>query len=500
MVKKFLVQNWLIIIFWLIGLFLRCYRQDQLLGFYYDQGRDALMSTDILSFRHFPAIGPTTGINGLYLGPFWYYLITPGYLLGRGSPAIASLFIAFIESLTIPLIYFLLKTFVSRRSALIAAFLWASSHYLIRSARWFSNPSPLPAFVVGIMILLSFIIFKKRSQLWPWLFLLLGLSFQLEAASAFFFIPIILTISILNFPAIKKTPLKTWILSLATFLFLLIPQFLFEFKNHFPLTKTFIGFLTGKVNSATGQTWAIPNLTFALNRLVSYYHIFFSKIDTNVTRASFFFLIFLAFGLILLLVKRPKNKVFVINFIWLFLPLFLLLFFVGNYGQLYDYYLTGYFPAFIILIGLVLDYYLSFTPLFYLLLIPYLSLNMVHLKNYLIANPDGPTHVSLGNELLAVKYICQKTLGKDYNTDIYVPPIIPYPYQYLFSWLSAKKSCTPAKSNLVPMLFTVYEVDQNNPQNLSSWLQRQQNIGTIVEEKRFGGIVVQQRQRIYEKK
>ena len=214
------------------------------------------------------------------------------------------------------------------------------------------------------------------------------------------------------------------------------------------------------------------------------------------------FLAVFIFGSALLFLFRRHHKIVMINLIWLFLPLFFLLFFVGNYGQLYDYYLTGYFPAFIILIALILDYFLSFSPLFCLLLIPYLSLNMVHLKNYLIANPDGPTHISLGNEMLAVNYVCDRTKNSDYNYDVYVPPVIPHTYDYLFSWLALKGNCTPQQASQVPLLYTLFlfEVDLSNPQNLSAWLQRQQKIGTIVEEKRFGGITVQKRQRIYEKK
>ncbi|HOZ80653.1 MAG TPA: hypothetical protein PK370_00335, partial [Candidatus Woesebacteria bacterium] len=84
MVSKFinlatLKSNLLLIVIWLAALFVRFYRQDQLLGFYYDQGRDAKMAHDIITLTNLPTIGPTTGIQGLYLGPFWYYLITPGY-------------------------------------------------------------------------------------------------------------------------------------------------------------------------------------------------------------------------------------------------------------------------------------------------------------------------------------------------------------------------------------------------------------------------------------
>jgi len=114
-----------------------------LLGFYYDQGRDAKMAADIIHGANFPAIGPTTGISGLYLGPFWYYLITPGYIFSGGNPAVASYFIAILESLTIPLIYILVRKFWRTDTAYLASILWSFSHYLIRSARWFSNPSPI---------------------------------------------------------------------------------------------------------------------------------------------------------------------------------------------------------------------------------------------------------------------------------------------------------------------------------------------------------------------
>jgi len=110
-----------IFIIWALGFFLRTYRQSSLLPFYYDQGRDAKMAADIISLKNFPAIGPTTGISGLFLGPFWYYLITPGYFIASGNPVVASYFIAFLESLTIPLIFFLLKKYWHSDTAYFAA-------------------------------------------------------------------------------------------------------------------------------------------------------------------------------------------------------------------------------------------------------------------------------------------------------------------------------------------------------------------------------------------
>ena len=101
--KKIVKSPEFILVFfiWLVGLFLRVYRQGALLGFYYDQGRDALKVLDILKFRDWPAIGPTTGLAGIYLGPFWFYFLAPLYALGGGNPAVAAIFVGIIDSFSI---------------------------------------------------------------------------------------------------------------------------------------------------------------------------------------------------------------------------------------------------------------------------------------------------------------------------------------------------------------------------------------------------------------
>lgn len=502
MIKKFfgfLKNYWFIILVWAVGLFFRCYRQSELLGFYFDQGRDAKMATEIVSLKNFPAIGPTTGIEGLFLGPFWFYLITPGYFFGHGDPAIASYFICFLESLTIPLIYFLLKKYWSVKSAVIASVFWAFSHYLIRSSRWFSNPSPLPFFVVLIIWFLTKIFKEKQSRYWPVVFLLIGLSLQLEAASAIFFIPIIIVVSFFNFSEIKKIKLKTWFLSAVSFGVLLLPQLAFEIKNNFLITKNFIGFLTGKINSDSGKSWAIPSLDFISKRITDYYNSFFSKLDTNVTWVSLFFLSLFIIGIIFLIIKNIRDKFLQIILCWLFIPLILLLFFVGNYGNLYDYYLTGFFPAFIILFSIAIASFLSYFSIaivFYL----FYTVNIPPLINYISAGTDGPQHITLGNEKQAVLKVCSETKSKDYNVDIYVPPVIIHSYDYLFDWYKREKKCDPQNNFQVSLLYTIYEVDPPHPERLDVWLKRQDSIGKIVREEKFGGIVVQERQRIkYEK-
>lgn len=482
-----------IILFWFLGLFLRCYRQNIHLGFYYDQGRDALIAQDIITGRNLPAIGPSTGIHGLYLGPFWYYLIVPGYLIGRGSPIIASYFIAFIESLTIPLIYFLLRRYWNHSSAVIASFLWALSYYLIRSARWFSNPSPIPFFTIALIWLLAKIIIDKKTNYLPILTFFLGLSLQLEAASAVFFIPSIGLIFLLNRSIFKIIKAKQYLLSALAFLILLIPQFLFDLKNNFLILGNFFKFLSGQTNTLQHQTWTIPNAQFVLDRLWQYYKIFFSKIDTNLTSISLIFLVIFIIGTIILTRTHWSKTFYQIIFIWLFLPLLILLFFSGNYGRLYDYYLTGFFVSFFILFSLIV----TSLPLLPIVIIPlFLHGNISFIYHYLRANPDGQTHITLGNQLQALKYLCQTTHNQSYIVNFYVPAIIPNTYDYLHHWLQSQGQCPPPllqDNSNNSQIFSLYEIDQQHPEKLEKWLDSQNIVAEVKNQKHFGGIVVQRR-------
>lgn len=498
-ITKFVRKNWLILLIWLVGLFLRFYNQNNLLGFYYDQGRDAQMAQDILSATNFPAIGPTTGIQGLLLGPFWFYLITPGYFFAQGDPAIASLFICFLESLTIPLLFILIKKNWNSKAAYLAASIWAFSYYLIKSSRWFSNPSPLPFFVILMIFLLVAIYRDKKTKYWPLVAFILGLTIQLEAASAIFFIPTIGILVLFNFKkTFTETKISTWFKSIVAFCILLLPQVAFEIKNNFIITKSFLGFLTGKVNSDTGKTWALPTIKFLQRRIPEFYHIFFSKLDTNITAFSLFFLVVLLIGIFFLFKKHfRKNYLVQISLLWFIVPLCFLIFFVGNYGVLYDYYLTGFFAAFVILISLIICW--SKNLFFKLLLIVfaiyfYLG-NVPFLKIYLTSGIDGPENIVYGNEIRAVDFICQQTLAKPYNLDIYVPPVIPRAYDYLFDWRIRQNKCTKPALDNVDLIYNLIEVDPPHPERLDSWLQNQNHIGTIESVNQFGGVYVQQRQR-----
>lgn len=476
--------------------FFRLFRVNDLLGFYYDQGRDALRIQDILTLRNLPAIGPETGISGLFLGPFWYYLLAPFYFLGQGNPVLPAGFVSLLEAGTVFLVYWFGKEFYDRQVGLLAAFFWAFSYQLVRLTRWFNNPSPAPFFSVLLLYGLGKFFLRRKEKYLLLVAFSLAVSLQLEIASAVFFLPVIAVLWLIFRVKLRK---KSYFFgAIMIFAAFLVPQLLFEIKNKFLMTRNFFSFTGGEI-STEDRTWAIPQWWMVEGRLSFYFESFLSKLEEHAgVSTKVLTLLWLIFTANLLR-KQKTRSVTLMLVIFLCLPLFCLLFFVGNYGRLYDYQLTGFFPAFILLFAVFVVFFWKiklYRPIFVIIIGWFLLSNLLPLRYTLTANVDGPTHISLGNQLQAIDWIYQDANGKEFNVDVYVPPVIPYAYDYLIPWRGKKVYNQQPVEEQVPLLYTLAEADPPHPERLEAWLKRQKGIGKVIKSQKFGGITIEQRERI----
>jgi len=104
--------------------------------------------------------------------------------------------------------------------------------------------------------------------------------------------------------------------------------------------------------------------------------------------------------------------------------------------------------------------------------------------------------ITLGGQLWAIDWIYNDAQGQEFNVDIYVPPVIPYAYDYLFKWYGRQKYGYEPVEKQVDLLYTLYERDEQHPDLLSSWIKRQDEIGKVIKEDSYGDITVQQRKRL----
>ena len=489
-IKKLFSTNYLLIAILFLASVLRLFRINDLLGFWYDQGRDALVIWDFIHKGKTFLIGPMMGFTGMFRGAWYYWLITPFYFLGRGNPIWPSIFLILTSIIAVYVLYKLGEKIGGRKAGLLAAMTASVSYYIIGASRWLSDPTP----TLLVSVLLVWALFKfldKKVWALPLVGLLVGLSLQFSAATEVFFIPAILVTLYLKRKILPN--FKIIILSILSFFITLIPQGLFELRHPGVLSGALYQFIFHE-KTFTLSFWQIIG-----TRLPFDYNLIYSKFWINgATLFAPFFVVFVA--LIIIGWKRFwSDDKFKIIFILSVAPLIGTLFFIGNLGAIYDYYFTGYYLIWILLFSFV------FTSIsggkigkvvVAIFVAALLIENAIGYKNTYFVSLDDPTATSFNGQLKVIDWIYKDAGNKDFNFDVYVPPVVPYEFDYFFGWYgNSKYGRMPIEKN-IPLLYTVYEVDTYHPERLAAWLDRQKGIGRVLKEQRFGGIVVQERQRI----
>lgn len=489
------------------GFYLRIYRIDDLLGFYYDQGRDALAVWDLWHKFDFPFIGPTTGIAGIFRGPYYYYLIAPFYLLGGGNPVFPSVFLSFTTICAVAMTYYLGYKIHSRITGLIAAVISAFSFNLVIASRWLSNPTPmlmLSMFLVFCMLKIVDSTRREAQIYWPILSFIFGLSlFHFGSSGEAFYLPALIIFAIWQR---KKLPdRKYFLISVITFFVTILPLILFDLKNNFLLSTNIRKFIFG---GGEGGGFGLPSWRHIGDRIEFLYDVFINKIIHGRYQKENVMLFTVFVGFLYTLNKTIKN-----NGVKILLLLFAtgnlgIILFQGNFGNIYDYYLTGYYLIFVLLFSLGLGeiWKNHLGKIFVLYFIYFFLQNSFSFLQYKLSDGvDGPESIALKNQKQAIEWVYRDAASSAYenhhfNVDVYVPPVIPYAYDYLFKWIPTTPRLRGAGSQqveeLVPTLYTLYEVDPGHPERLEAWLARQKGIGKVEETMRFGGITVERRVRI----
>jgi hypothetical protein len=299
----------------------------------------------------------------------------------------------------------------------------------------------------------------------------------------------------------KKLPnLKVFILSVMAFLVAFIPQGLFELRHPGVLSGALYQFIFHE-KTFTFSFWQILK-----DRIPYDYNLFYSKFWINGGKLfAPFFVIFIAL-MIFGWKQFWKDDKFKIVFILSVAPFVGTLFFIGNLGAIYDYYFTGYYLIWILLFSIVFIRYsnrfLMKIVLFVFLIILFTENIYAFHINYSVPLTDQNT-IAFTNQTDAISWIYKDAGRRQFNVDEYVPPVIPYTYNYLFTWFPTTPRLRGAAGTLVenqvPLLYTLYEVDPPHPERLQAWLDRQKGIGKVIKQATFGGITVQERERIIKK-
>ncbi len=328
----------LIILVLMLAAFLRLYQIDHYMIFLGDEGRDAVIVKALVTGEHYPLIGPPTSVGNIYLGPMYYYMMAIPMTIFYLNPVAASSMDGLIGVFTVALIYLLGKMWFDKKSALVAAFLYAISPVTISYSNFSWNPNPLPFF----SLISIFSLYKiHQTKNFNWL-ILTGLS--LAAAVQMHYLALILIpiagilwlMEIIRYKNLNHLISGT-LLGLVAFLLLMSPLFLFDLKHDFMNARSVNQLFTGTTfkGNLLDNFLRIPDIFN--NKLIGRY----------MAGGNFYLAVVMSILVIAGLIVNSGWPLLALG-IWLGVGIFLLSFYQQS---IYDHYLGFLNPAPYLLFG-----------------------------------------------------------------------------------------------------------------------------------------------------
>lgn len=408
--------------------------QFQTVGYTYDQGRDFLKVAEMITTHKPTFIGPTTGINGLYHGAWWYYVLIIPFLLFKGSPIGFYYFNLIVQLGSLIVFSLFAKKYFGNRLAILMTLLISLSPYFAFTSLFVGNNIMVLPVMLGFLIT-NFQILEEKKIKNPLLIalltgLFLGLIGEFELSFGLFLIP---TYFLALFIFKKFRTFYSHLPNLGLFLlglgFIFTPRMLFEIKNKFLQTKTLFSFflkpklynpkpyidvLKDQVILFKGYYEGLfphPALTLIVSLLLIFIIVYFIKSKAKIYVQSLIFFSYLL-GMLFLFSTFYKDN------------------FWGNYYEGIQY-------IFVFIIAILLT-----TKMRMKLWNQYLLIGLLiffGISQIITSWRTTPKFEGLAVQRAIVTYILDHEKNtQNYCVRIYTPPVIPHTYNYLFAYEKMK--------------------------------------------------------------
>lgn len=409
---KFFRKNFLLFSVFLLAFGARLYKLNSLMPFIGDQAWFYLQARDILIFHKIPFLGIASSHVWLHQGPLWTYLLALVLFISNFNPIAGGYLTVLLDSITVFFIYNIVLEMFSRRTALIASLLYASSPAVILYSRMPYHTSLIPFFIF-ILLLFMFRVVKGNSLYFIWIIFILAILYNFELATVvFLFILIfILFLGLIRKDKWTKDILEPRILffSLILFLIPMFPVLFYDSKNGFSQTIGFSGWLI----YSSFKFLFVPlqmrgNIFLEIKDMLFFFQTFINKlffIPSNII-ASLIFILSL-FWLMIKINTLSKKRILDFSFMLLSAFIFIPLIFVIVNKVPSEAYLPMFIPGLIIMLSLVLDNLIEYRKIFMLLLLIIVFGNLYFIinSNYLVNKSGGYGYSYLQRLSIARKII-----------------------------------------------------------------------------------------------
>jgi len=467
-----------------------------LFAFNYDQGRDFLAVSKIIWEKDLVLIGQTTGLPGIFYGPWWYYFLAPVVFVSGGDPQKVAIFFAVLAIFSVVFLYLLLKTLTKNTLlSLILATIAAFSNLWMFGSPHIWNPSLTPIF----FMISIFALHKIASGASPFYFLIYGLSIFLAIDTTASFGALLFIFFIISPVLFKKLLFKKQFLFAVLGAFIILfPRILFDLRNNFLITKSVITYFANP--KVYGDK--LPVFERFVSRLEQMLRILAEGFtDGNV----FLMILLIAFAVFVLMMVFTKNKKLfsgikrdqvLIYLVALFLAT--IAFFTLFPDRVWGYYLVVLPTFFIIILAKIFTYgyelkNLKFPTLAVLLALVVLNFRTDLLPPYQVKwQGDGATYI---NEKKVMDYIASNN-PHDFSFYAYTPAIFDYPFDYLILWYS-KRGLIEAPQANQQIIYLVIREASTRKYHTSGWYgDKTRDKTEVVDKKEFpGDLLVEEHRR-----
>lgn len=414
------------------------------IAFWYDPARDLLAG--LANIEKLTLIGPTSGIPGLFYGPYWIWMLSLALLISQ-DPKIASLIVAALPYfLILPFIFFALSRVVGKKVAVIGWLLFMLSYGKYSFQLWNPHPAPLLVFVLITLIVFLPENFKSYKD---YLYMIITgfvaglliqfhISFGIAVVSGVYLCFLLSFLFTLHKVKHKKDVviknIKTLILITSGILFSALPFFVFEIRHGFGQITTIINTLTSP-DSVVGVT-GISN-----NEIILYFFLRFAALINLPLSIS------IGLGLIILLffayqLKQKKIHLSVkelrLLLTTVIIGLTVLFVYLTSKNPVWDYHFIGVEVLFVLLCMLVISKSKILTYIGGILAV---LVTVVAVNNFVTTLSSDPIELtSLATKEHIVNRVFDDAKDSNFALIAYNPAIYTFDYDYLSQWIAEKNN------------------------------------------------------------
>lgn len=226
--RLFIWRNKFLILFLILSIFLRFYELGVKSHFGWDEVNNAWAAHNIIVNHEFPLLGFQAKMNsGIYIGPYYYYLIAVVYFLTDLNPIASGIMAGITSIFTFLILFYISKKLVSINVAFIAIFLNTVSFFGINFDRIQGPINFIPSMALVIFFALYKIITGNPKFI---ILLAFAFGFLLHIHVTAIYFPIIIFFCLPFFPRNKET-VRYIFLSIPILLFFFFPSIIAFLQN-----------------------------------------------------------------------------------------------------------------------------------------------------------------------------------------------------------------------------------------------------------------------------